>query len=129
MGLRIPTPDECIEITPAANGGPNVQTDVRDKTEIWLVARRVPAVGVDGHEVVDIEGHKIGWWDILAACVAMGVEGGEGYLSAEDVALTMAFAVNDESIFIGPIPINSLFPLARCEWPGCYYPVLERNQR
>jgi hypothetical protein len=43
----------------------------------------------------------------------------QGIATSEELAINMC---SDENYFIGPIPLDMLFPESRMEWPGMYRP-------
>jgi hypothetical protein len=92
----------CICIQHIFRDGPKMNTEILDQDLssgfVWLVGRRVPKPDPD--ERSD--------WHI------------QGVTSREDIAIEMC---EDETYFIGPLPLNMALPRQTVQWVGLYFPL------
>jgi hypothetical protein len=119
MGIVLSDPTQCRNRQQREEDA--VKLDIRDKTEVWVVGKRVPVIGPDGKQMMDINGKLVNWYEYITIAAAVG------NMSAEEVALEVCHTRGDVDFFIGPLPVNVIFPSERVEWAGQYYPLREEQ--
>lgn len=115
----------------------DMDTDIREKTEVWFVGRRestirrwtIKAIKLSVEDVRDLlkaldERSDMELRDIEVE-VEVGVYHIQGIATSEEVAVEMC---RDLGYFIGPIPVNLALPHERCEWPEMYFPIEAPNE-